>query len=75
MATYYGQTQGNGTAATRTGTKTSGIKSSVQSYKGSVIVSLYNDKITIEIAKDSSFKGSMIFYGSIEELEKKLKGA
>ena len=75
MATYYGQTQGNGTPATRTGTKTSGIKSSVQSYNGSVITSLYNGKITIEISKDSSFRGKTVFYGSIDDLEKKLTEA
>ncbi len=75
MATYYGQVKGNrDTTATRTGSKNSGIRASVQSWNGSVITSLYNGKIEIEISKDSSFYGKMVFSGSIEELEKVLTG-
>ena len=75
MATYYGQVKGNrDTAATRTGSKNSGIKASVQSYSGSIIVSLYNGKCEIEISKESSFYGKMVFSGTIQELEKVLTG-
>lgn len=75
MATYYGQVRGNrDTAATRTGSKNSGIKASVQSYSGSVIVSLYNGICEIAISKESSFYGKMVFSGTIEELEKVLTG-
>lgn len=72
MATYYGQVKGGGTAATRTGTKNSGIRVSAQSYDGSVIVDLRDGKVSIETAKDSSFYGRTIFTGTIEELETKL---
>ena len=75
MATYYGQVKGNATTtATRTGSKNSGIKASVQSYNGSIIVSLYNGKCEIEISKESSFYGKKVFSGTIEELEKVLTG-
>ena len=69
MAVYYGQCKGNGTAATRTGTKGSGIRASVQSYNGSLIASLYNGKVTLEIAKDSNFTGKEVFCGTLKELE------
>lgn len=72
MATYYGQVKGGGTAATRTGTKNSGIRASAQSYDGSVIVDMQDGKVSIEIADGSSFYGRTIFTGSIKELETKL---
>lgn len=74
MAAYYGQIKGHRSIATRTGTASSGITASVQSYNGSIIVSLYNGKCEIEISKESSFYGKMVFSGSIEELEKVLTG-
>ena len=74
MAAYYGQIKGHRSVATRTGTASSGITASVQSWHGSVITRLHDNKIEIEISKDSSFRGKLVFYGTLEELENKLIG-
>lgn len=78
MAHFYGQVEGyRETRATRVGSKASGIKSSVQSYDGSVIVKMIDDngvtKVTIEIdGSNSSFYGQSYFHGTIDELKKAL---
>lgn len=79
MATYYGQVLGNReTPATRTGSKQSGIQASVQSWDGSVILWLREvdgeNRLQIEVNKDSKFSGTRIFDGTIEELAIALAG-
>ncbi len=75
MAKLYGSIQGNRGAATRMGHSL--IKSSVQSYDGSVInyLSYEGDKLMIEVcvAEGSSSYGSRIFYGTFEEFVNKLE--
>ena len=77
MATFYGTIQGHRTQATRTGTKNSGIRASVQSWRGSIITELFENDgqlfIRVELAKGASMcSGSTIFSGTLEEFEKKL---
>ena len=79
MSTFYGCVQGNRGAATRGGSRASGFKSTAQSWDGSVITRLsYNDKdelmVTIETSDRSAPYGTTIFYGTLEEFNKKLKG-
>lgn len=76
MATFYGQVEGfSQTLAGRRGSEESGIKSSVQSYNGSVIISLRQEHgepepyVDIQISNDSSFYGDNVFTGSISELK------
>ena len=75
MSKLYGSIQGNRGAATRMGH--SSIKSSVQSYDGSVItyMSYDDDKLMVEIcvADESSAYGRRIFYGTFEEYIAKLQ--
>jgi hypothetical protein len=75
MAKFYGSIQGNRGAATRCGH--SRIKTSVQSYDGSVIVEMnYNDNelmVCVSAASISTSYGSPIFYGTFEEFISKLK--
>lgn len=75
MSKLYGSIQGNRGAATRTGS--SMMKSSVQSYDGSVInyLSYNGDQLMIEVcvAEGSSSYGSRVFYGTFEEFVKKLE--
>lgn len=74
MATFYGQVEGfSRTTAGRRGSDF--IKSSVQSWNGSVITRLwYNDKgvlnVSIALNKNSGFSGDELpyFTGSFEEL-------
>lgn len=77
MFTFYGQIQGQRTTKTTIGSKTSGIKSSVQSYDGSVIMKMYDIngvvKVDIQISDISSFYGDSYFYGTIDELKECLK--
>ena len=76
MAKFYGSIQGNRGAATRMGHQS--IKSSVQSYDGSVITELsYNDegKLMIDVCVDrngSSSYGHRVFYGTLDEFYNKI---
>lgn len=78
MSTFYGSIQGNRGAATRGGSRSSGIKASAQSWNGSVITELsYNDKdelmVGVSTSTGSSSYGTRIFYGTFEEYIAKLK--
>lgn len=82
MATFYGTVKGNReTAATRTGSKDSGIRASVQSYKGSVITTLTERSdgtlmVDVEVNEQkSSFYGTKVFYGTFEEYKEVLLNA
>lgn len=77
MSAFYGTVVGQAaTSATRRGSNF--IRTSAQSWDGSVCVVLqYQDgelKVVIETASGSSVYGNTIFRGTLEELEKKLKG-
>ena len=77
MSAFYGTVKGGRSAATRTGTKSSGCRASCQSWDGSVIVTMRYDsdgelKIGLEAADGSSAYGSEIFSGTMEELKKRL---
>jgi hypothetical protein len=75
MSKFYGSVQGNRGAATRGGYSL--IKTSAQSYDGSVItyLSYDEDKLMVEVCVSdrSSSYGSRIFYGTFEEFVNKLK--
>jgi hypothetical protein len=76
MAAFFGQVAGGRGVATRTGTRN--IRTSVQSWDGSVITELsYNseDKLMVEVRADdySTAYGNRIFYGTYEEFINKLK--
>lgn len=64
------------TTASRRGSKNSGIRSSAQSYDGSVILKMFDDdgtvKVNVEIAEDSSIYGQSYFCGTIDELKEVL---
>jgi hypothetical protein len=74
MSKLYGSIQGNRGAATRTGSSL--MKSSVQSYDGSVItyMSYEGDNLMVEVCVSdrSSSYGSRIFYGTFDEFKAKL---
>ena len=75
MAKFYGSIQGNRGAATRMGN--SSIKSSVQSYNGSLIsyMSYVGDKLMLElcVSEGSASSGKTIFYGTFEEFVNKFE--
>lgn len=75
MSKLYGSIQGNRGAATRTGSSL--MKSSVQSYDGSVITYMSYDKdnlmVEVCVSDYSSSYGSRIFYGTFDEYVTKLK--
>lgn len=75
MAKFYGSLQGNKGAVTRMGN--SSIKSSVQSYNGSLIsyMSYVGDKLMLElcVSDGSSATGRTIFYGAFEEFVNKFE--
>ena len=77
MAKFYGQvSNGINTVASRRGF--SSIRTSAQSYDGSIVTTLrYNDEgkliVNIEIADFSTMYGDSVFYGTIDELKEKLK--
>lgn len=75
MSKLYGSIQGCRGAATRTGSSL--MKSSVQSYDGSVItyMSYEGDKLMVEVCVSarSSAYGNRIFYGTFEEFINKLE--
>jgi hypothetical protein len=79
MSALYGSLQGCRGEATRTASKNSGIRASVQSWNGSLVSYMdldENDKpvITLKTSEGSSGYGSeIIFRGSLEELKAKLK--
>lgn len=78
MAKFYGQVSGSAnTVATRRGSANSGIKASVQSWNGSVITELSEDKdgqtiVSVSFSNDSSSYGKEVFKGTISELVAKL---
>lgn len=84
MATFYGQVFGNGkTSASRVGTYDSGIRTTAQSYEGSVIVELTlpedcdgNRELMVEVQVNSNTasRGMSLFYGTLDELCQKLCG-
>ena len=80
MASYYGQVEGNAqTAATRVGSRKSGIKVCAQSWDGSVIVKMYEDadgamRVRLELADGSSSSGTRAFDGTMDELCGQLTG-
>ena len=75
MAKFYGSIQGDKGAATRMGH--SSIRSSVQSYNGSLIsyMSYVGDKLMLElcVSDGSSATGRTIFYGAFEEFVNKFE--
>lgn len=76
MAAFFGQVAGGRGTATRTGTRN--IRTSAQSWRGSIITELsYNseDKLMVEICADdySTAYGNRIFYGTYEEFIAKFK--
>lgn len=76
MATFYGQVEGCArTIASRRGH--SSIRSSVQSYDGSLIMELRYNKndelcLTVEYAKGTEFKGDMLYSGTLNDFIKLL---
>jgi len=83
MSKFYGTIQGNRGMATKGGSKSSGFKSSAQSWDGSVITNLrYEEiepnkemlKIRIDLADDSrSSMGTTYFSGTLDELKECFK--
>ena len=78
MSALYGSLQGCRGEATRTGSKNSGIRASVQSWNGSLVSYMDLDEngkpvITLKTSEGSSGYGSeTVFRGSLEELKAKL---
>lgn len=79
MSKYYGQVSGssNTTASRRGFTE---IMASVQSYDGSVITRLYDNRdgemrLEVSIADDSSMWGVTVYQGTIEHFKEILKKA
>lgn len=82
MATFYGQVFGSGkTSASRGGTYDRGIRTTAQSYEGSVIVELTmpedcegNRELMVEVQVNSraASRGKSLFYGTLNELCQKL---
>ena len=79
MSALYGSLQGCRGEATRTASKNSGIRASVQSWNGSLVSYMDLDEngqpvVTLKTSEGSSGYGSeTIFRGSLEELKAKLK--
>lgn len=72
MSRFYGQVRGNAqTSASRRGTSNFGIRSSVQSYDGSIAMYLRDTKhgmmLRVEHDEGSSLFGNTIFDGSMDE--------
>lgn len=84
MATFYGQVFGSGkTSASRGGTYDSGIRTTAQSYQGSVIVepTMPEDcegnrelMVEVQVNSNTASRGKSLFYGSLNELCQKLGG-
>ena len=79
MSALYGSLQGCRNEVTRTASKNSGIRASVQSWNGSLVSYMDLDEngqpvVTLKTSEGSSGYGSeTIFRGSLEELKAKLK--
>lgn len=81
MSKYYGETVGynsKGTKSVASRCGYSGIRSAAQSWDGSVIAVIRDDKegnpvFEIEITDESSLYGDTIFSGSLEELKEALE--
>ena len=79
MAKYYGSITGGRSTATRTGTSTSGIRGSVQSWQGSVQSELWHNtegKLMVRISTSdhsSSYSDNTLFTGTFEELKEAFK--
>ena len=75
MSTFYSLIKGCRGAATRCGSKNSGIRASVQSWQGSIISKLsydQNEELKIDIGyseQSSSCSDRTIFYGNKKELK------
>lgn len=84
MAAFYGQVKGSGSkAATRIGTYDSGLRTSAQSYEGSVIVELTqpededgNRRLMVEVSVNSGSdsRGKTVYYGDLSEFCYRLGG-
>lgn len=84
MATFYGQVFGNGrTSATRGGTYDSGLMTSAQSYKGSVIIELTQPEqedgsrklmVEVQVNTSTSSRGKTVYYGDLSEFCYRLGG-
>lgn len=82
MAAFFGTMKGNRGVATRCGSAESGIQVSAQSWFGSLIVDMHVDPyrhkdappvVQLYKAEGSESKnGTLLFEGTLEELEKKL---
>lgn len=79
MSSLYGSLKGARKAVTRTGSKNSGMKASLQSWEGSLISYMDYDsegkklQITLGLAGgSSSISDEIIFSGTLEELKNKL---
>lgn len=77
MSKFYATIQGQAGEATRRGSVNSGIRASVQSWNGSVITDLSEDKdgktiVSVSFSNDSSSYGREVFKGTISELVAKL---
>ncbi len=73
MAAFWGSVTGNTSVASRGGTRDSGIRTSTQSWKGSVGVSfsLVDNEVMVEIAvasDSSSHPRQVLFLGKLAEL-------
>ena len=78
MSALYATIQGCRGEATRCGSKSSGVRASVQSWENSVCTFMDLDEngkpvIQIQIANGSSRYGTTVFRGTVEELKKKLQ--
>ena len=75
MSEFYGQIKGKAQGlATREGSKSSGLRVSCQSYNGSVIVATQKSGVfSIEVSDESSFYGTTIWTGTVDELKRSLK--
>ena len=74
MSRFYGSTVGCRGMATRCGSSASGIRSSAQSYDGSIIVGLDYDqnnnlKVRVELDEGSTCYGDTVFSGTFKELQ------
>ena len=78
MSALYGSLRGCRQTITRTGSRNSGMKASLQSFDGSVIGYLdYGSnnqlKVRIELAEGSTTYGDVAFSGTFEELKESMK--
>ena len=79
MSAFYGQVSGQAdTLATRRGSYKSGIRSSAQSWDGSITTELgyYSDgelNVVIEVSDGSDFGGYTIFDGTFDEFKERLE--